>query len=260
MEFFFTGSNATGEKISKQIAGRMIRVQLELGGKDPMYVCEDADPEFAAKSLADGAMYNTGQSCCSVERIYVHSKVYKKFMEVFINEVKGFKVGDPINDKDAYIGPLTMPKQPDFLENQVKDAVAKGAKVLVGGNKGKLTSHGNWFEPTVLTNVNHTMDVMKEESFGPIIGIQEVNSNEEAIYLMNDTKYGLTAGIYTKNQSLAEEILPQINSGTVYWNACDRVSPALPWSGRKGSGIGSTLGLDGIMSFVQPKAYHLIKK
>jgi len=257
---FFTGSNATGEKIAKQLAGRMIRVQLELGGKDPSYVCEDADPEFAAASLADGAMYNTGQSCCSVERIYVHTKVYKQFMDKFLSEVKGFKVGDPINDKDAYIGPLTMSSQPDFLFKQVEDAKSKGAKVLIGGKKGNLTQHGNWFEPTVLVNVNHTMDVMREESFGPIIGIQEVKSNEEAISLMNDTKYGLTAGIYSKNKALAEEILPQINSGSVYWNACDRVSPALPWSGRKGSGIGSTLGRDGILSFVQPKAYHLIKK
>jgi len=252
---FFTGSNATGAKIAQKVGNRMIKLQLELGGKDPSYVCEDTDVEFAAKSLADGAMYNTGQSCCSVERIYVHSKVYKQFVDIFVNEVKGFKPADPLQD-GAYIGPLTMAKQVEVLEKQVKDAVNKGAKVLVGGKK--INQSGNWFEPTVIVNVNHKMEVMWEESFGPIIGIMEVKNDEEAIKLMNDTKYGLTAGVYTQNQQRAETLLSQINSGSVYWNACDRVSPFLPWSGRKGSGVGSTLGLEGIQAFVQPKAYHFI--
>jgi len=252
---FFTGSNATGYKIAQAVAGRMIKTQFELGGKDPTYVSENFDVEKAAKSLADGAMYNTGQSCCSVERIYVNSKVYDKFVEIFVNEVKSFTVGEPTDGK-TYIGPLTMPKQPDFLQQQVQDAVSKGAKVLVGGKK--IQKAGNWFEPTVLVNVNHTMAVMRDESFGPIIGIQKVNNVEEAISLMNDTSYGLTSGVYTNSKEEAEKVLSKINSGTVYWNACDRVSPWLPWSGRKGSGLGATLGLEGITAFTHPKAFHLI--
>jgi len=209
----------------------------------------------AAKSLADGAMYNTGQSCCSVERIYVHTSVYRQFVDEFVKEVQTFKIGDPQSDS-TYIGPLTLPRQPDILQNQVNDAVSKGAKILVGGKK--INQKGNWFQPTVLVNVNHKMEVMREESFGPIIGIQEVKNDEEAIELMNDTTYGLTAGVYTRNQQRSEKILSHVNSGTVYWNACDRVSPNLPWSGRKGSGIGCTLGIEGIQAFVQLKSYHLI--
>jgi acyl-CoA reductase-like NAD-dependent aldehyde dehydrogenase len=252
---FFTGSNATGSKISEAVRRRMIKLQLELGGKDPAYVREDVEIEKTVKSLADGAMYNTGQSCCSVERIYVHSNIYQKFVDLFVQEVKSFVIGHPMSES-TYIGPLTLPHQPEFLEAQVQDAVSKGAKVLIGGKK--MDIKGNWFEPTVLVNVNHSMDVMKEESFGPIIGIQEVKNDEEAIELMNDTKYGLTAAVYTKSKEHAEKILSQINSGTVYWNACDRVSPNLPWTGRKCSGIGCTLGLEGIQNFIQPKSWHLI--
>lgn len=253
---FFTGSNATGSKITKQMASRMIPVQLELGGKDPTYVTDDVDVVKAAKSLADGAMYNAGQSCCSVERIYVHSSVYDKFVEEFVKEVKTYKIEDPKQDS-CYIGPLTLgTRQVNFLSSQVSDAVSKGAKILTGGKQAQNGS--NYFEPTVLVNVNHTMDVMKYESFGPIIGIQRVNNDEEAIELMNDTLYGLTAGVYANQQKRAEKILSQVNAGTVYWNACDRVSPFLPWSGRKGSGIGSTLGREGILAFVKPKAWHLI--
>jgi len=253
---FFTGSNATGRKIQKQLgdSGRMVKLQLELGGKDPTYVRDDAVVNTAAASLADGAMYNTGQSCCSVERIYVHTSVYKQFVDAFVKEVNTFKVADPTVE-GAYIGPLTLPTQVGVLERHVADAVKKGAKVLVGGKR--INKPGNWFEPTVLVNVNHTMDVMKEESFGPIIGIQEVKNDDEAVSLMNDTTYGLTSGVYTKSQKTAEAIMGKLNSGTVYWNCCDRVSPQLPWSGRKGSGVGSTLGVEGMRVFVQPKAYHL---
>jgi len=255
---FFTGSNATGIKIAKQIAGRMIKTQFELGGKDPTYVSNSVDVVGAAKALADGAMYNTGQSCCSVERIYVHQEVYDEFVKEFVQEVKTFKVGDPA-DPSTYIGPLTMKKQLNVLESQCNDAIKKGAKVLLGGKRLDPTKlRGNYFEPTVLVNVNHTMEVMREESFGPIIGIMKVKNEDEAIQLMNDTSYGLTASVYSRNREAATQMLERVNSGTVYWNACDRVSPFLPWSGRLGSGVGSTLGLEGIRSFVQPKAYHLI--
>ncbi|MFO0664142.1 MAG: aldehyde dehydrogenase family protein [Polyangiaceae bacterium] len=250
---FFTGSLPTGRKIASAVASRMVRVQLELGGKDPTYVCEDVDPKAAAESLSDGAMYNAGQSCCSVERIYVHEAIAPQFIEAFVECVKGFVVGEPENEA-TYIGPLARPAQVAVLEAQVADAVGKGAKLLVGGKRHALG--GSYFEPTVLTHVNHTMAVMREESFGPIIGIQVVKSDDEAIALMNDTDYGLTAGIYTKDEARARNVLEQVNAGSVYWNCCDRVSPRLPWTGRRGSGIGSTLGVLGIRAFVQPKAWH----
>jgi acyl-CoA reductase-like NAD-dependent aldehyde dehydrogenase len=252
---FFTGSYATGKRIAEAVAGRMIKLQLELGGKDPTYVCDDVDVAAAAASLADGAMYNTGQSCCSVERIYVHEKIHDAFVDAFVKEVKGFKVGEPAAE-DSYIGPLARAQQVKVLQMQVADAVAKGAKLLAGG-KPIDRPGGHWFEPTVLVNVNHGMLVMREESFGPIIGIQKVANDAEAVRLMNDTDYGLTAGVYTRNEARAKAILAQVDAGSVYWNCCDRVSPRLPWSGVKRSGVGLTLSTYGIETFTRPKAWHL---
>jgi acyl-CoA reductase-like NAD-dependent aldehyde dehydrogenase len=251
---FFTGSVATGKRIAHAVRGRMIKLQLELGGKDPIYVCEDVDIAKAAAGIADGAFYNTGQSCCAVERIYVHHKVFEKFVEAFVGEVRKFRRGDPA-DEATYIGPLTRAPQLKVLEAQVKDAVKKGAKVLAGGKRVK--GPGNWFEPTVLVGVNHSMAVMREESFGPIIGIMPARSDAEAVSLMNDTDYGLTAGVYTPDRHRAEKILAQVDSGSVYWNCCDRVSPRLPWSGVGDSGIGLTLSTYGIETFTRPKAWHL---
>jgi acyl-CoA reductase-like NAD-dependent aldehyde dehydrogenase len=251
---FFTGSYGTGRRIAESVRGRMVKLQLELGGKDPVYVCEDADIAKAAASLADGAFYNTGQSCCSVERIYVSERIFKPFVDAFVAEVKGFRRGDP-SDERTYIGPLTRAPQLKILESQVKDARKKGAKVLVGGERVK--AKGNWFEPTVLVDVNHSMDVMREESFGPIIGLMPVADDAEAVHLMNDTRYGLTAGVYTRDRPRAEKILSQVRSGSVYWNCCDRVSPRLPWSGVGDSGVGLTLSTYGIETFTRPKAWHL---
>jgi acyl-CoA reductase-like NAD-dependent aldehyde dehydrogenase len=252
---FFTGSYGTGKRIAEAVAGRMIKLQLELGGKDPTYVCEDVDVAAAAASLADGAMYNTGQSCCSVERVYVHERIHDAFVAAFVKEVQGFKVGEP-NDEATYIGPLTRSQQVKVLAMQVADARAKGAQVLVGGHALDRPG-GHWFEPTVLTNVNHDMAVMREESFGPIIGIQKVTGDDEAVRLMNDTDYGLTAGVYTKDATRAQRLLSQVNAGSVYWNCCDRVSPRLPWSGLKHSGMGLTLSTYGIETFTRTKAWHL---
>ncbi|HLY74100.1 MAG TPA: aldehyde dehydrogenase family protein [Planctomycetota bacterium] len=249
---FFTGSYATGRKIAESAAGRMIPVQLELGGKDPVYVCEDVDVSGAAEALADGAFYNTGQSCCAVERIYVHAKIYEPFVDAFLRTVRGFKVGDPA-DPATYIGPLARAAQVAVLEDQVADAVSKGARLVLGGKRIR----GNYFEPTVLLEVRHTMKVMREESFGPIIGLLRVDSDEEASALMADTEYGLTAGVYSKDRARAERLLSRVNAGSAYWNCCDRVSPRLPWSGRGHSGIGSTLSTTGIRAFLQPKAWHL---
>jgi acyl-CoA reductase-like NAD-dependent aldehyde dehydrogenase len=251
---FFTGSYATGAKIAQTLGPRMVKLQLELGGKDPTYVCEDANPKTAAESLADGAMYNTGQSCCSVERIYVHEKIYDAFVVAFLQTVHDFKVGDPTAE-DTYIGALTRVQQLDVLDAQVADAKAKGATLLCGGHR--LNGPGNWYAPTVFSNVNHSMELMREESFGPIIGIQKVSDDAEAVRLMNDTRYGLTAGVFTQNKARAKALLSQVNAGSVYWNCCDRVSPRLPWSGHGDSGIGLTLSTYGIQTFTRPKAWHL---
>ena len=251
---FFTGSHATGTKIAQALGPRMIKLQLELGGKDPTYVCEDADPKLAAESLADGAMYNTGQSCCSVERIYVHEKIYDAFVAAFVETVRGFKLGDPTSE-DTYIGAITRAPQLDVLERQTADAKARGATLLIGG--ARLPGPGNWFQPTVFSNVSHDMELMREESFGPIIGIQKVSGDIEAVHLMNDTRYGLTAGIFTPDKARAQRVLSQVNAGSLYWNCCDRVSPRLPWSGYGDSGVGLTLSTYGIQTFTRPKAWHL---
>ena len=251
---FFTGSAATGAKIAAQMGARMVRLQLELGGKDPTYVADDADPKVAAESLADGAMYNTGQSCCSVERIYVHERVHDAFVEHFLAAVAGFKVGDPMAD-GSYIGPITRPPQLAVLAAQVADAVAKGARLRTGGKR--IERPGCWFEPTVFTNVDHSMALMRDESFGPIIGIQKVSSDDQALALMNDTRYGLTAGMFTRDAARAERLLSRVNAGSVYWNCCDRVSPRLPWSGHGESGVGVTLSRYGIQAFTRTRAWHL---
>jgi acyl-CoA reductase-like NAD-dependent aldehyde dehydrogenase len=251
----FTGSYKTGKLIYEKVAPKMIPCIMELGGKDPVYVTDDiTDIQSAAIGIADGAFYNNGQSCCSVERIYVHETIYDEFCNYFLEEVQSWKIGLPTED-GVYISVLSRREQVEFLQNQVDDAVAKGAKFLHGGHK--LSGSGYGFEPTVLVNVNHQMSVMKDESFGPIIGIMKVNSDEEAIELMNDTMYGLTAGVYSASQERAEGILSELNTGSVYWNCCDRVSAALPWSGRKNSGFGSTLSHSGLRAFARMKAYHL---
>jgi acyl-CoA reductase-like NAD-dependent aldehyde dehydrogenase len=253
---FFTGSHATGARIAQALGPRMVKLQLELGGKDPTYVCEDADPKVAAASLADGAMYNTGQSCCSVERIYVHEKIHDAFVDAFMDTVRSFKIGDPTRD-DTYIGAITRAPQLDVFDAQVADAQARGAEMLCGG--ARLPGPGNWYAPTVFTKVNHDMALMREESFGPLIGIQKVGGDDEAIALMNDTRYGLTAGVFTPDEARARALLSRVHAGSVYWNCCDRVSPRLPWSGVGDSGVGLTLSTYGIQTFTRPKAWHLRK-
>ncbi|MCB1157243.1 MAG: aldehyde dehydrogenase family protein [Leptospiraceae bacterium] len=252
---FFTGSYATGLKIAES-SPVFARLQMELGGKDPVYVTDDVDVKNSAISLADGAFYNTGQSCCSVERIYVHESIFEEFIVNFVSEVKSFKVGNPL-EEDTYIGPLARKEQLDFLDKQIKDARSKGAKLLLGGKK--IEGIGYYYEPTIFVEVTHEMLLMKEESFGPIIGIQKVQDDEKAINLMNDTEYGLTAGVYCRNEARAKSILKGIKTGTAYWNCCDRVSPRLPWSGRKNSGVGMTLSHLGIRAFLNARGWHLRK-
>ena len=253
--YFFTGSYKTGKYIYEKVAPRMVPCQCELGGKDPLYVADDiADIKAVAAGTADGAFYNNGQSCCAVERIYVQEKVYDQYVDEFVKELKSWKHGQPTTE-GVYLGPVTRKEQLSLLEQQVSDAVKKGATVIAGGKK--MSGKGYFFEPTVLVNVNHDMSVMNDESFGPIIGIMKVKDDAEAIQLMQDTEYGLTGSVYSSNQKRAENILRQLNAGTGYWNCCDRVSAALPWSGRKHSGFGATLSHAGLRAFVKAKSYHL---
>ena len=252
---FFTGSVATGAKIAQAMGSRMVRLQLELGGKDPTYVADDADPKAAAESLADGAMYNTGQSCCSVERIYVHERIHDAFVDHFVAAVEGLQGGRSARRRHLH--------RPAHARAAARRARGAGRR---RGRQGRDASRpaasaiaraGNWFEPTVLTGVDHTMAVMRDESFGPIIGIQKVASDDEALALMNDTRYGLTAGVYTRDEARAAKLLARVNAGSVYWNCCDRVSPRLPWSGHGDSGVGVTLSTYGIQAFTRPRAWHL---
>jgi acyl-CoA reductase-like NAD-dependent aldehyde dehydrogenase len=253
--YYFTGSYATGKKIAEAVAHKLVPVGLELGGKDPVYVTDNIpDIEAAAAGIADGAFYNNGQSCCAVERVYIHENVYEKFKDAFVKEVKSYVQGDP-SSENTYTGPLTRSQALDVLKHQVDDAVSKGAVVECGGDVADADK--NMFQNTVLSSVNHEMLLMKEESFGPVIGLMKVSSDEEAIQYMNDSSYGLTAAVYTSDNARADAIFEQLDAGTVYLNCCDRVSPFVPWSGRKNSGMGSTLSHQGIRAFVRPKAYHL---
>jgi acyl-CoA reductase-like NAD-dependent aldehyde dehydrogenase len=253
--YFFTGSYKTGKHIYETVSAQMVPCQCELGGKDPLYVTEDvADVKSVAAATADGAFYNNGQSCCAVERIYVHEKIYDKYVEEFLKEVKSYKMGSPAQD-GVYLGAIARKDQLSVLDDQVKDAIKKGARVLTGGKR--VQSGGYFFEPTVIVDVDHSMKVMIDESFGPVIGIMKVKNDETAIALMKDTEYGLTASVYSADRGRAEKILREVDAGTGYWNCCDRVSAAVPWSGRKHSGFGSTLSHAGLRAFTKPKALQL---
>jgi acyl-CoA reductase-like NAD-dependent aldehyde dehydrogenase len=209
-----------------------------------------------AGSAVEGVFYNNGQSCCAVKRIYVHKKVYSDFTKNFLEELKKWKVGDP-TDKDTMIGPVSRKEHLNYLHELVKDAVARGAALQTPLAISEKKQTGYFFTPAVLLNANHSMRIMKEEAFGPVIGIQKVKDDHEAAALMQETEYGLTASVYSKDKQRAEKLLSRMNTGTAYWNCCDRVSPYLPWSGRKHSGLGATLSHLGIRAFAKPKGWHL---
>jgi acyl-CoA reductase-like NAD-dependent aldehyde dehydrogenase len=249
----FTGSYPTGRRVAAAAAERLVPVQLELGGKDPAYVCDDVDVDAAALAVAEGVFYNGGQSCCAVERCYVHERVYDAFAAALADVARAYRVGDP-TDEQTDIGPLARPEQVAVLDAQVRDAVAKGARVLCGG--APLERPGNWFAPTVLADADHRMTVMRDESFGPVIGVQPVRDDDEAAALMADTPYGLTAAVFSRNEERATRILRDLDVGTAYWNCADRTSVRLPWAGRRNSGLGVSLGEAGLRVFVRPKAWH----
>jgi acyl-CoA reductase-like NAD-dependent aldehyde dehydrogenase len=253
--YFFTGSFKTGQYIANKVASKMVPVGLELGGKDPLYVTEEIkDVLQVASAVVEGCFYNNGQSCCAVERVYVHEKIYDQFIECFLNETKKLKMGDPLDQANLQ-GSIARPPHINFLDVQVQDAIKKGAKLLLGGTIPK--KKGSFFPPTVLTDVNHTMSVMKDETFGPVRGLMKVKNDDEAIKLMNDTDYGLTASVYSHNIERAKKILQEVNAGTSYINCCDRVSPYLPWAGRKHSGMGATLSFLGILAFAKPRGWQI---
>jgi len=250
----FTGSVEGGRQVYQEASKQLLDMGLELGGKDPAFVCEDCDFQFTVENLVDGAFYNCGQSCCAVERIYVMRPLFQGFVDAYVAEVEKYVIGDP-EDERTTLGPLAQRKAVEFMEFQVQDAVAKGARVLTGGKR--LPGPGYYFQPTVLVNVDHSMSVMMEESFGPVIGIMPVDSEEEAIRLMNDSPYGLTASIWTQDPERGERLGHQVATGTLYVNRCDYLDPELAWVGIKDSGHGCTLSHLGYLYLTRPKSFHI---
>ncbi len=239
-------------------AGTFTGLGLELGGKDPGYVTDDADVEAAAETLIDGAMFNSGQCCCGIERIYVHSSKYDAFVKKAVEIVSAYKLGNPL-DKETTLGPMASVRFADLVRGQVADAIEKGAKPLIDPGLFPEDDGGAYLAPQILVDVNHDMDVMREESFGPVVGIMKVESDEEAIRLMNDSHYGLTASLWTQDAARAAKIGAQIETGTVFMNRADYLDPALCWTGCKDTGRGGALSVIGYQNLTRPKSYHLKK-
>jgi acyl-CoA reductase-like NAD-dependent aldehyde dehydrogenase len=249
----FTGSVAGGQAVQRAAAARFIGTGLELGGKDPAYVRADADLPFAAENLVDGAFFNSGQSCCGIERIYVDKRVHKEFVAAFVELTRQYKLGNPL-EKDTTLGPLVRSEAADNVRAQIAEAVKKGARALLNTKDKPGTPY---LPPQVLVDVDHGMAVMTEETFGPVVGIQAVQDDEEAIALMNDSRYGLTASIWTRDADAALRIGDRVETGTWFMNRCDYLDPALAWTGVKDSGRGCTLSRLGLETFTRPKSFHL---
>ena len=251
----FTGSVLGGHRIQAAAKDRFLHVGLELGGNDPAYVAEDADLVNTVENVVDGAIYNAGQSCCAVERVYVHRSMYEKFIAAAEPLVKGYVMGDPKSDKTS-LGPIAQPWHIKELTSFIDDAKSKGAKVVVGGEACAVSGKGRFFQATLLRDVPQTAAVMQKESFGPILAVSPVDSDEEALARMNDSQLGLTASIWTTDRNRADRLARELEFGTVYMNRCDALDPALPWTGVKDSGRGVTLSALGFAELTRPKAIH----
>ncbi|MCB1480833.1 MAG: aldehyde dehydrogenase family protein [Rhodobiaceae bacterium] len=253
----FTGSVAGGKVIEKAAAGTFTSLGLELGGKDPAYVRADAKLDHAIENLVDGAYYNSGQCCCGIERVYVDEKVYDDFVEGFANLARGYVLGSPLEEATT-LGPMAQTRGADFVRQQIAEAVRDGATAHVDTSKFEMDKPGSpYIAPQVLTGVNHQMSVMREESFGPVVGIMKVKDEAEAIHLMNDSPYGLTASVWTTDVEAAARIGGKIETGTVYMNRCDYLDPALVWTGVKDTGRGAALSRIGYEVLTRPKSFHL---
>ena len=253
----FTGSVNGGHQVQAAISKRFIGAGLELGGKDPAYVRADADVASAAENLVDGAFFNSGQSCCGIERIYVHASVYEDFVQTFVEVTQQYRLGNP-TDANTNLGPMVRRSAADFVRAQIAEAVAQGAKSLVDEAMFPASQVGTaYLSPHVLVDVNHDMRVMREESFGPVVGIMAVQDDDEAIRLMNDSDFGLTASIWTQDAIVAEALAGKIATGTVFMNRCDYLDPALAWTGVKDTGHGISLSELGYAQLTRVKSYHL---
>ena len=253
----FTGSVPGGEMVERVAAGRFIGVGLELGGKDPAYVRRDANLQHAIDTVTDGALFNSGQSCCGIERVYVDAEVYDDFVAGVTQLVSGYRLGRP-DDTETNLGPVVKPAAADFIRGQIDEAVASGARELIDPGSFEGNAEGTaYLAPQVLVDVDHSMRVMTEETFGPLIAIMKVDGDAQAIELMNDSEFGLTAAIFTQDEAAAIKIGDQVQTGTWFMNRCDYLDPALAWTGVKHSGPGCTLSSVGFESLTRPKSYHL---
>lgn len=254
----FTGSVGGGQAIERAAAGGFTGTGLELGGKDPGYVAEDADLDAAVNGLMDGAMFNSGQCCCGIERIYVHQNLYDEFIAKAADWTLALKLGDP-TDPGTSMGPMAHVRFAQLVRDQVAEAVAAGARPLIDAGYFPTDNGGAYLAPQVLVDVTHAMRIMREESFGPVVGIMKVASDEEAIALMNDSDYGLTASIWTSDPDRAADIGNRLETGTVFMNRCDYLDPALCWTGVKDTGRGASLSALGFHAVTRPKSFHLKK-
>jgi acyl-CoA reductase-like NAD-dependent aldehyde dehydrogenase len=253
----FTGSVGGGHAVVRAASGRFLGLGLELGGKDPAYVRTDADLSHAIVNLVDGAFFNSGQSCCGIERIYVHTDVYDAFVEGAVAEARKLRLGNPL-DPETSLGPLVKASAAEFVRGQTEEAVAAGARPLLDPSEFPADAPGTaYLAPQILVDVDHGMRVMSEESFGPVVGVMRVRSDDEAVALMNDSAYGLTASVWTRDEVAALALGERVETGTWFMNRCDYLDPALAWTGVKDSGRGCTLSRIGFEALTRPKSFHL---
>jgi acyl-CoA reductase-like NAD-dependent aldehyde dehydrogenase len=253
----FTGSVGGGHAVQRTASARFIPTGLELGGKDPAYVRADAPLEATIENVVDGAFFNAGQSCCGIERVYVHTSIYDRFVEGFVELTKQYRLGNPL-DAATTLGPMVRADAAENVRDQVREAISMGAQALIDAKSFAADKDGTpYVAPQVLVNVDHRMRIMAEETFGPAVGIMRVTDDEEAIALMNDSRYGLTASVWTEDVDAAKRIGDRVETGTWFMNRCDYLDPALAWTGIKDSGRGCTLSRLGLETFTRPKSFHL---